>query len=302
MSRSTLAVATQTSPWAVELHGAGQVGSALLDLLRKQGVAVAAVHRRSSVRVEPSTADWRVLVDATPPAYEGPAAAAWLRKLETALASGTPVVTCNKAPLALDWARLRDAARSGNVPLACTGTVGGGTPILPALRGLDALRPVQQVEATLSGTLAAVLPQVKAGRSLAEAVSQAQRDGICEPDPRVDLEGLDAWAKACILHNALWPAEQPIGFADLQGPLRLDEASIRSHAHPAVVASLRPGRVVLALRDWPVHGSGIHVRATVAGGSITLSGRGAGPLETAQVLASDVVDVIAGRLAPGIAA
>jgi homoserine dehydrogenase len=274
----------------------------LLRLLREQGIPVAAVHRRSAVRVEPSGAERKVLVDATPPAYEGPEAAAWVRRLETALLAGTPVVTCNKAPLALDWARLRDAARSGNVPLACTGTVGGGTPILPALRGLDALRPVQQVEATLSGTLAAVLPQVKAGQSLAAAVSQAQRVGICEPDPRVDLEGLDAWAKACILHNALWPTEPPVGFADLREPLRLDDDSIRSHAHPAVVATLRPGRVALALRDWPVHGPGIHVRATVAGGSIALSGRGAGPLETAQVLASDVADVIAGRLAPGIAA
>lgn len=297
------AFAVTASPaWAVELHGAGQVGGAVLGLLRERGIAVASVHRRSSVRVEPTEAEWTLLVDATPPAYEGVSAQAWIRKLESALRAGTPVVTCNKAPLALDWARLRDAARDGNVPLACTATVGGGTPILPTLRGLAGVRQVVQVEATLSGTLASILPRVKAGASLAEAVAQAQREGTCEPDPRVDLDGLDAWAKACILHNALWPEAPTVGFADLVAPLRLDEAAIRALAHPAVVATLRPGHAALALRDWATPGPGIHVRATVPGGSIALAGRGAGPLETARILAADVADVVAGRLGPGIAA
>jgi homoserine dehydrogenase len=294
------AVAQQERGWAVDLWGAGTVGGRLLPLFREAGVPVASIHRRSgTTRFE--AAGRSVFVDATPPAFSGPAAEAWVVRIEEALARGTPVVTCNKAPLALAWARLDRAARDDGVPFVATATVGGGTPILPALRGLHAERGVTAIEATLSGTLGLVVPLVKAGASLADAVAQAQAVGYCEPDPTVDLDGTDAWAKACILHNALWPEEPPIGLRDRPAPLALRERDIRSLDSPAVVANLGPGRVSLELRDW-AHGpdGGICVRAEAAGGTVALSGAGAGPEATARVLVADVLAVAAGRLPPGI--
>lgn len=294
------AVAVARVPFAVELHGAGQVGGALREALRAHGIPVAAVHRSRSVERLPLAADRTVVVDATPPRLHGAGAEAWISFLEAALRAGRPVVTCNKAPLALAWGRLEAAARAGGVPLVATATVGGGTPVLPTLRGLHASRGIQSIEATLSGTLGRVLPAVRAGTPLAEAIGEAQRLGYCEPDPAVDLEGTDAWAKACILHNALWPAERPFTLSDRPGPLRLGERAIRAVATPAVVARLRPGKVALALQDWPGAGGGIRVLAHTAAGTIALAGEGAGPPATAATLLADVQAVARGGLAPGI--
>lgn len=293
---SRLRAVTEEQAFAVELWGAGTVGGRLLDLLRASGVPVAAIHRRSGVE-RLSQPRRPLLVDATPPDL-GEAAIA---RIERALLAGTPVVTCNKAPLALAWSRLDRAARAGGVPLAATATVGGGTPVLPALRGLQAERGVSAVEATLSGTLGVVVPLVHAGASLLEAVAEAQRLGYCEPDPKLDLDGTDAWAKACILHNALWPKESPFTLRDRAEPLSLDEQGIRRLREPAAVANIRPGRVELGLREWPHGGAaGIQVRAEAAGGVVTLSGTGAGPDATARALLADVLAVAAGRLPPGI--
>ena len=297
---TALALAT-TAEFAIDLYGAGQVGGALLQRLGPD-VAVRAIHRRRGTQTFAVEARRTVVVDATPPQLDGPGAEAWLAFLERTLRAGTPVVTANKTPLALAWARLDAAAKAGGVPLAATATVGGGTPLLPTLRALNATRPVLAIAATLSGTLGVVVPRVHDGASLQEAVAEAQRLGFCEPDPRLDLDGTDAWVKACILHNALWPRERPQGLGDRVEVLRLREADVRALREPAVVARIAPGRITLALQEWPADeaGPGIQVRATTAAGTITLSGAGAGPEATAAALRSDIAEIAAGRLSPGI--
>lgn len=298
---AALALATTRADVALELHGAGQVGGALLRRLPPE-VAVRAIHRSRGAQRFTVDAPRTIAVDATPPRLSGPEAEAWVAFLERTLRSGTPVATANKTPLALAWSRLDAAARAGGVTLAATATVGGGTPLLPALRALNGARPVAAIAATLSGTLGVVVPRVHAGSSLAEAVAEAQRLGFCEPDPTLDLDGTDAWVKACILHNALWRQQRPLGLDDRPAPLRLSEADIRALREPAVVARIAPGRITLGLAEWPAAeaGPGIQARATTAAGTITLSGAGAGPEATAAALLSDVLEVAAGRLPPGI--
>lgn len=286
--------------WAAELLGRGQVGGALLPLLRAGDVPVAAIHRSRGVEAWPLPGR-RLLVDCTPPRLAGPEAEAWVARLEAALRAGTPLVTCNKAPLAIAWSRLDAAAREGGVPVAATATVGGGTPVLPWLRRLAAGPGVREVEATLSGTLALVVGQVHAGATLADAVRAAQAAGYCEPDPRVDLEGTDAWAKACILHNALWPGAPALRLADRPAPLALREDAIRGLGAPAVVARIALGAASLALGEWSGPPHGIQVRAHLADGSVArLGGTGAGVASTARALLGDVLDVVAGRLGPGL--
>ncbi len=262
---------------SIDLYGNGQVGKALIDRAGRHGVAIRAVHDSQGLVAGFAVPDTDpVFVDCTSPAYSGARADAWIARLEEVLRGGTPIVTCNKAPLALAWRRLQQAARAGGVPLLSSATVGAGTPVLRTLRTLEANHGVSRIEAVVSGTLSAVVRDVVAGRSLAEAVAGAQRAGLAEPDPTLDLDGTDAYAKGIILHNMVFQGHAPVAFDPGRPRLKLSEAEIREiaagAAHPEVVVDVRPGQVTVGLRalataerltDAPGH---VGIRATTYDG------------------------------------
>jgi homoserine dehydrogenase len=276
----------------VELCGAGAVGNAFARRL------AATPHLLGTVRTRTATTRLRaqepdLLVDATSPAYDGPAALAWAELLERTLRGGGAVATCNKAPLALAWDRLERAAKAGGGTLAASATVGGGTPLLATLRRLRAVHGVTRVEASLSGTLSFLLPRVAAGASLEAAVAEAQRAGLAEPDPGLDLDGTDATAKGVILHNALF--DRPLRLDPDRPRLRLDPERIAACAQggaaPVALARIAPGRVEVGLaawdRAWPPGTA--WVRAHHPDGTWTeLAGPGAGPDATAAALVADL--------------
>ena len=79
-------------------------------------------------------------------------------------------------------------------------TVGAGLPVIQSLD--DLLKSGDEllgIEATLSGTLAYLFAELKAGDSFAELVAKAQALKLTEPDPRDDLSGLDVARKLVIL-------------------------------------------------------------------------------------------------------
>src|SRR5437764_239174 len=65
------------------------------------------------------------------------------------------------------------------------------------------LARVGSVRGVLNSTTNHVLSAAARGVAFADALAEAQRLGIAEADPRNDLEGWDAAAKASILANAL---------------------------------------------------------------------------------------------------
>ncbi|HCA57624.1 MAG TPA: bifunctional aspartate kinase/homoserine dehydrogenase I, partial [Blastocatellia bacterium] len=67
---------------------------------------------------------------------------------------------------------------------------------------------VQRIEAVLSGTLNFVFNNYDGGEPFAEVVRRAQAEGYTEPDPRLDLSGLDVARKILILaREAGYPIE-----------------------------------------------------------------------------------------------
>jgi homoserine O-acetyltransferase len=117
------------------------------------------------------------------------------------LEAGISLVTPNKIAFAgsqRDYDRLRLAAQT--TPAAWSATVGAGLPILSTIRRLRAAGDrLSAIEATLSGTLGALLTDVHEGVSLHQALSQAVEQGLAEPDPRIDLSGQDVRRKLTIL-------------------------------------------------------------------------------------------------------
>ncbi len=125
---------------------------------------------------------------------------------ERALASGLGVVTANKLPLAgsaAELSSLRAQQRHGARFLYET-TVGADLPVIAPIR--DRVRSGDQIhaiEGSLSGTLGFVCEALSQGVPLDEAVTEARTRGLTEPDPLVDLAGLDVARKAVILAREL---------------------------------------------------------------------------------------------------
>lgn len=135
-----------------------------------------------------------------------------------ALAAGWDVVLANKVPLAGVQAacdRLRAAAATGGGRVLHEATVGAGLPVLDTLRKLqEAGDRVQRVEGCPSGTLGFLFAELGRGRRFSDALRAAVAAGYTEPDPRVDLSGMDVARKAIILARQLgWrgdPRDVPV--------------------------------------------------------------------------------------------
>ncbi len=118
--------------------------------------------------------------------------------LSEALVQGLSVVTVDKGPLVHGFDALTQAAAIGNARWAFTGTTGVAIP--------DDLTEatVLEIRGVLNGTTNYILTAMQEqGLSFREALAIAQRDGIAEPDPALDVDGWDTACKILILAKAL---------------------------------------------------------------------------------------------------
>lgn len=138
-------------------------------------------------------ADRHILVDTTASPEVAERHAAWLE-------SGLEVVTANKWAAAgpqANWHRLdRPGYRYAT-------TVGAGLPILETLRGLRrAGDRLLSIEGVLSGSLSYLISRIGEGQSFPDTIAEAHRLGLTEPDPRLDLSGVDVARKLVIAARA----------------------------------------------------------------------------------------------------
>ena len=113
------------------------------------------------------------------------------------------VVACNKIACSSSYEyykKLKDLSREFNALFLFETNVGAGLPVIGTLN--DLLRSgdkVNRIEAVLSGTLNFVFNNYTGEKSFAKIVRQAQDEGYTEPDPRLDLSGMDVMRKIMIL-------------------------------------------------------------------------------------------------------
>ena len=121
----------------------------------------------------------------------------------TLLEHNVHVVTANKVAASgpyEDYTALKDTARRRGVKFLFETNVGAGLPIIGTIGDLIASGDrIKSIEAVLSGTLNYVFNTLSAEVPLSEAVRLAQANGYSEPDPRMDLCGLDVVRKITIL-------------------------------------------------------------------------------------------------------
>ena len=325
-----------TRPLSVGVAGLGTVGAGVLKVLRENADLIAARAGRPIVVTAVSARDrsrdrgvpvgglrWYddavalagdAGVDVVVEAIGGSEGQA--RALANAtIAAGKPLVTANKALLAVHGAELAAAAEEKGVSLAFEAAVAGGIPAIKAVREGLAANRISRVAGILNGTCNYILTQMREhGREFADVLADAQKLGYAEADPSFDVDGIDAAHKLAILAALAFgrPVEfesvyvegirrisaLDIGFANelgyrikLLGIARQTEAGIETRVHPCMVPQSAPiARVDGVFNAVVAEGNFV--------GRVMLEGRGAGEGPTASAIVADLIDLARGRVTP----
>ncbi|MGH8662005.1 MAG: homoserine dehydrogenase [Burkholderiales bacterium] len=225
-----------------------------------------------------------------------------------AIAGGKHIVTANKALLARHGNEIFAAAQKKDVMVAFEAAVGGGIPIIKALReGLSANR-IDWIAGIVNGTCNFILSEMRErGASFEEVLGEAQRRGYAEADPTFDIDGVDAAHKTTIMAAIGFGIPMRFESAYTEGISRLTRDDIRYaeelgyrikllgitrrrpkgieiRVHPALV----PARRLIASVEGVMNA--ILVKGDAVGQTMYY-GAGAGAEPTASAVIADLIDV-----------
>ncbi|VXB73595.1 Bifunctional aspartate kinase/homoserine dehydrogenase I [Flavobacterium sp. 9AF] len=113
------------------------------------------------------------------------------------------VVTCNKIAASSEYDNykyLKNLSRKYNAPFLFETNVGAGLPIIDTLKHLIVSGDkVHKIQAVLSGSLNFIFNNFSETYSFHDVVKEAGVQGFTEPDPKIDLSGIDVARKILIL-------------------------------------------------------------------------------------------------------
>ncbi|MDP2892535.1 MAG: homoserine dehydrogenase [Bacillota bacterium] len=222
------------------------------------------------------------------------------------LKKGKSFVTANKELLATHWHRLDKAARESGAGLYYEASVAGGIPVIKTINESLQANNITNIYGIINGTTNHILTDMsEKGRSFPEALSDAQKLGLAEPDPSYDIDGLDAVYKLSILASLAFHAKVPVGRIFHEGIRTVTTEDIANAAELGyVIKLLAIGKKNGASIEARVHPTMIpqsHPLASVKGafnaifikgdpvGDLMLYGRGAGGPPTASAVVSDII-------------
>lgn len=225
-----------------------------------------------------------------------------------AIENGKHVITANKALLAVHGEEIFSAAREQGVEVLFEASVGGGIPVLSAIKGNLAANRISTVLGIVNGTCNYILTKMtQEGADFNEVLKSAQAHGYAEADPTFDIEGVDTAHKLCLLLSLCFGTKidlkeiycegitsitsEDVDFAKdfgyrikLLAIGKMDDGRIEARVHPTMIPIDYP------LSD--VHGVFNAIRLTGDFvGPVMFYGRGAGMQATASAVVGDVMDL-----------
>ncbi|MGZ4862877.1 MAG: homoserine dehydrogenase [Halobacteriota archaeon] len=246
------------------------------------------------------TVDHDVVVEVTPTNIDD--GEPGLTHLREALKNKRNVVTSNKGPLVAAFGELTHLAQTQGVALRYEATVGGAMPIINLIRDTLAGTRVLDIRGVLNGTCNYILTRM-ADEALDydQVLSEAQDMGIAEADPTYDVTGIDTACKVVILANAFFDRKATFTDVNVTGIDRITQDALQLARQRGFVVKLIGDVQELTVApkliplEHPLNVSGTLNAASIltdTAGEITVAGKGAGSIETASAILSDVLSLI----------
>lgn len=229
-----------------------------------------------------------------------------------ALKAGVPVVTANKQLLAQHGAELFAAADEAGVQLRFEAAVAAVVPVIRVVQESFGAVEFNKVFGIVNGTTNFILSEMAAtGASYSDVLKRAQELGYAEADPTDDVNGADAAAKMAILARLAFHTPVTLDQVDFEGieDIQPDDLAYAKELGLSlkllgVAEKLEDG---ITVRVFPCFLYPGHPLAPIEGPfnavmveapeitEVTMSGPGAGGLQTAAAVLGDVVSVAAGE-------
>ncbi|MBU3936065.1 MAG: homoserine dehydrogenase, partial [Proteobacteria bacterium] len=225
-----------------------------------------------------------------------------------AIDHGKHVVTANKALISQHGMEIFEAAAAKNVEVGFEASVGGGIPVIKALKeGLVANR-ILSIMGIMNGTANYILNKMTdEGMPFDEVLKEAQEKGFAEADPTYDIEGIDTAHKLVILMTMAYGMKVSLDDVSIEGISQIDPIDInfarefgyrikllaisRNHGE-TVEARVHP--TMVPEKDLLANIGGAYNGIQFTGDmveDILLYGQGAGKMPTGSAVAADVVDI-----------
>lgn len=225
-----------------------------------------------------------------------------------AIANGKHIVTANKALLAVHGEEIYRAAAERGVEVLYEAAVGGGIPVLSAIKGNMAGNNFNTVLGILNGTCNYILTRMtREGADFGDVLKMAQELGYAEADPTFDIEGVDTAHKLALLVSLCFGTR--VNFDDIHtegitGISSIDVNFAREFGYKIkllaigkrdgdrVEARVHPTMIPL---NYPLADvDGVFNAIRLSGdfvGPVMLYGRGAGMEPTASAVVGDLIDI-----------
>ncbi len=228
--------------------------------------------------------------------------------IKKSLAAGKFIVTANKALLSECGEELFDSALRHGRCIRFEGAVGGGIPIVEALKRSLSANHIESMYGIVNGTSNYVLWKMQEeGCDFREALADAKNMGFAERDPTLDVNGTDSAHKLALMALLGFGKIVPLKYISVEGisgiqPCDIEYArglgycvkllaitkrsgdEIELRVHPTLLSESHPLSAVRGVNN------AIYVKGDLIGDSL-FYGKGAGRYPTSSAIVADVIDI-----------
>ncbi len=229
--------------------------------------------------------------------------------IDRAVFNGKSIITANKALLAEHGEEIFGHCLNKNVHIGFEAAVGGGIPILRAIKNGLAGDKIKSVYSIINGTSNFILSKMtNEGGKFRDVLKKAQEKGYAEADPLLDINGTDSAHKLVVLGRLAFSTSLSMkdvvieGISDINlldvnfskelgytikllGILKNEDSGVEIRAHPTLI----PSSCLLSKVDGVFNAFFLNTKYA---GPLSLTGYGAGGNPTASAVMGDLMEIV----------